>query len=166
MFAGLCRAERFEEKVRIAKTPEEIRREVKEGLVARSKWVNALAIADVETRTTRRREVCEEVEGEPPRPARRLRLLQEPREWPAQGRAGTVLAALTGAVYVRMAPGASTGQAAAGGAIAGGSSSVVGGALAVATGQWPGFQALQILLPLISGGIGGGVGGALARMMK
>jgi len=80
--------------------------------------------------------------------------------------AGTVLAALTGAVYARMAPAASTGQVATGGAIAGGSSSVIGGVLAVATGQWPGFQALQLLFPLISGGIGGGVGGVLGRMMK
>lgn len=80
--------------------------------------------------------------------------------------AGTVLAALTGAVYARLAPSASAGQAGVGGAIAGGSSSVIGGALAVATGQWPDFQALQLLLPLISGAIGGGVGGSLSRMMK
>lgn len=80
--------------------------------------------------------------------------------------AGTVLAALTGAVFSRLSPGVSGGQAATGGAIAGGGSSVVGGVLAVLTGQWPGFQILQLLFPAISGGIGGAVGGLLGRMMK
>lgn len=80
--------------------------------------------------------------------------------------AGTVLAALTGAFFSRLSPGASSGQVATGGAIAGGTSSVIGGLLAVLTGQWPGFQAVQILYPALSGGIGGGVGGLLGRMMK
>ncbi|MFN7980252.1 MAG: hypothetical protein U0Q11_00165 [Vicinamibacterales bacterium] len=80
--------------------------------------------------------------------------------------AGSVLAALTRRIYALHGTGRIDGQVATGGAVAGGSSSVIGGALAVATGQWPDFQALQILLPLISGGIGGGVGGVLGRMMK
>ena len=80
--------------------------------------------------------------------------------------AGTVLSVLTGAMFSRMSPNASGSQVAMGGAIAGGSSSVIGGLLAVLTGQWPGFQILQLLLPLLSGGVGGGVGGILGRMMK
>jgi hypothetical protein len=80
--------------------------------------------------------------------------------------AGTVLAALTGAMFSRLSPTASSGQVATGGAIAGGSSSIVGGLLAVLVGQWPGFQIVQILFPAISGGIGGGIGGLLGRMMK
>lgn len=80
--------------------------------------------------------------------------------------AGTVLAALTGTVFARMSPGASGGAAALGGAVAGGSSSVVGGLLAVLSGQWPGFQALQLLFPLISGGVAGGLGGVLGRMLR
>jgi hypothetical protein len=79
--------------------------------------------------------------------------------------AGTVLAALTGAMVSRLSPGASTGQLAIGGAIAGGASSVIGGALAVLSGQWPGFQILQLLYPAISGGMAGGIGGVLGRMM-
>lgn len=80
--------------------------------------------------------------------------------------AGTVLAALTGSMYARMAPGASTGSVATGGAIAGGGSSLIGGILAVVTGQWPGFQVLQLAAPLIAGGVGGGLGGVLGRMMR
>ena len=80
--------------------------------------------------------------------------------------AGTVLSVLTGAMFSRMSPNASGGQVATGGAIAGGGSSLIGGVLAVLTGQWPGFQVLQLLLPLLSGGVGGGVGGILGRMMK
>lgn len=79
--------------------------------------------------------------------------------------AGTVLAALTGAMVSRRAPGMSAGSAITGGAFAGGSSSVVGGILAVLSGQWPGFQTLQLLFPLVSGGIGGSVGGLLGRLM-
>lgn len=79
--------------------------------------------------------------------------------------AGTVVAALTGAMAARLSPGAAGGQVATAGAIAGGSSSVVGGLLAVLVGQWPGFQPLQLLLPLISGGVGGGVGALLGRLM-
>ena len=80
--------------------------------------------------------------------------------------AGTVLSVLTGAMFSRMSPNASGGTVATGGAIAGGGSSVIGGICAALTGQWPGFQILQLLFPLISGGVGGGVGGLLGRMMK
>lgn len=80
--------------------------------------------------------------------------------------AGTVLAALTGAMVPRLAPGAAAGQVAMGGAIAGGGSSVVGGLLAVLSGQWPGFQVIQLLFPAISGGVGGALGGILGRMMR
>ena len=80
--------------------------------------------------------------------------------------AGTVLAALTGAMFARMAPGAGTGSVATGGSVAGGVSSAIGGVLAVLTGQWPGFQIVQLLFPLISGGVAGGVGGVLGRMMR
>ena len=73
-----------------------------------------------------------------------------------------MLAALTGAMVPRLSPGAAAGQSAVGGAIAGGASSIVGGLLAVVSGQWPDFQALQLLYPAISGGVAGGVG-ALRR---
>ncbi len=78
---------------------------------------------------------------------------------------GTVIAAITGALVARGAPGASAGTTATNGAIAGGGSSVIGGLLAVATGQWPEFQVLQLLFPAISGAIAGGVGGMLTRML-
>lgn len=80
--------------------------------------------------------------------------------------AGTVLAALTGAMVSRMTPGAAAGPLALGGAIAGGGSSVIGGIFAVVTGQWPGFQVVQLLFPLISGGIGGSVGALVGRLAK
>ena len=80
--------------------------------------------------------------------------------------AGTVLAALTGAMVPRLVPGVAAGQAATGGAIAGGVSSLIGGLFAVMSGQWPGFQAVQLLYPLISGGVAGGVGGLLGRLMR
>jgi hypothetical protein len=80
--------------------------------------------------------------------------------------AGTVLAALTGAMIPRLSPGATAGAAIGGGAIAGGASSVVGGLLAVLSGQWPGFQAVQLLYPLISGGVAGGIGGLVGRLMR
>jgi len=80
--------------------------------------------------------------------------------------AGTVLAALTGALVPRLSPGAAVAQAATGGAVAGGASSVIGGLFAVMSGQWPGFQAVQLLYPLISGGVAGGVGGLLGRLMR
>ncbi len=79
---------------------------------------------------------------------------------------GTVLAAITGAVVSRNAPGATAGSVATNGAIAGGVTSVVGGLMAVATGQWPGFQIVQILFPAISGAVGGSVGGMLGRMVN
>ena len=79
---------------------------------------------------------------------------------------GTVLATLTGSMVGRSAPGAGTGATAGEGAIAGGISSTIGGMLAVATGQWPGFQLVQMLLPAISGALGGGVGGLLGRMLS
>ena len=80
--------------------------------------------------------------------------------------AGTVLAALTGAMVPRLSPGAASGRAATGGAIAGGASSLVGGLLAVITGQWPGFEALQLLFPAVSGGVAGGLGGLIGRLMR
>ena len=80
--------------------------------------------------------------------------------------AGSVLAALTGTLVPRLTPGVAAGQAAMGGAIAGGASSVVGGLLAVFSGQWPDFQAVQLLYPAISGGVAGGVGGLLGRLMR
>ncbi len=79
---------------------------------------------------------------------------------------GTVLATLTGAMVARNTPGATAGQTATNGAIAGGASSIVGGLLAVATGQWPGFQIVQIFFPALSGAVGGGAGGFLGRMMS
>lgn len=79
---------------------------------------------------------------------------------------GTVVAALTGSLVARGMPGASTGTVATNGAIAGGATSVVGGLLAVVTGQWPNFEVVQILFPLISGAIGGGVGGVLGRILS
>ena len=79
---------------------------------------------------------------------------------------GTVLAAITGALVARGSAGAAAGTIATNGAIAGGASSVVGGLLAVVTGQWPGFQIMQMLFPALSGAIGGGVGGMLGRMMS
>lgn len=80
--------------------------------------------------------------------------------------AGTVLAAVTGALVSMRSPRAGAGQVALGGAIAGGGSSVVGGVLAALSGQWPGFEVLQLLYPLISGGVAGGVGGLLGRVMR
>jgi hypothetical protein len=80
--------------------------------------------------------------------------------------AGTVLAALTGTLVSRRSPGAAAGQVATGGAIAGASSSVIGGLFAVVSGQWPGFEALQLLFPAISGGVAGGLGGVLGRLMR
>jgi hypothetical protein len=80
--------------------------------------------------------------------------------------AGSALAALTGALVPRLAREATAGQAAMGGGIAGGASSIVGGLLAVVTGQWPDFQAVQLLYPAISGAVAGGVGGVVARLMR
>jgi hypothetical protein len=80
--------------------------------------------------------------------------------------AGTALAALTGAMVPKLSPGASAGQAITGGAVAGGGSSVIGGLLAVATGQWPDFQTIQILFPAISGAVGGGLGGLIGRALS
>lgn len=77
---------------------------------------------------------------------------------------GTVLAAVTGVLFARWSPGVQGGPAAMGGAIAGGTSSVLGGALAAATGQWPGFQIVQILFPALSGGLAGGIGAVLGRL--
>lgn len=79
---------------------------------------------------------------------------------------GTVLAAVTGAIAARGTPGASSGATAMNGGIVGGASSIVGGLLAVATGQWPGFEIVQLLFPAISGVVGGGVGALLSRMMS
>ena len=78
---------------------------------------------------------------------------------------GTILAAITGAMFSRAAAGVTAGKAATGGAAVGGISSVLGGLMAVASGQWPGFELVQILFPAISGGVGGALGGLLGRMM-
>ncbi|MFN8582779.1 MAG: hypothetical protein U0163_17610 [Gemmatimonadaceae bacterium] len=78
---------------------------------------------------------------------------------------GTLLSVVTGVLYSKFAPAGSGGQAAMGGAIAGGTSSILGGALAVVTGQWPGFEAVQLLLPFLSGGVGGGIGALLGRLL-
>jgi hypothetical protein len=75
-----------------------------------------------------------------------------------------VLAAITGALAARGSVGAAAGKVATDGAIAGGASSVVGGFLAVATGEWPGFAIVQMLGPAISGSVAGGLGGILRRM--
>ena len=79
---------------------------------------------------------------------------------------GTVLSVLTGFLFSKWSPGAQTGQAALGGAAAGGGSSIVGSLIAVATGQWPGFQVVQLIFPAISGAIGGGIGGLVGRMLN
>lgn len=78
---------------------------------------------------------------------------------------GTIIAVITGVLSARMNPGAASGQAAVGGAVAGGTSSVIGGALAAVTGQWPGFQIVQLLFPLLSGGVGGGVGALINKFL-
>jgi tetrahydromethanopterin S-methyltransferase subunit C len=80
--------------------------------------------------------------------------------------AGTVLAALTGAMVARRSAAASAGPVATGGVMAGGLSSVIGGLAAVATDQWPGFAAVQLAFPLISGAVAGGVGALLGRMIR
>jgi hypothetical protein len=77
---------------------------------------------------------------------------------------GTVLAALAGAIAGRSTVG-TAGAAATNGAAAGGASSILGGLLAVATGQWPGFAIVQLLFPAISGAVGGGLGGLVSKMM-
>ena len=76
---------------------------------------------------------------------------------------GTLLSVVTGALFAKWSSGAATGQAAAGGAAVGGVSSVIGSAIAVVAGQWPGFQLVQILFPAISGAVGGGIGGLIGR---
>jgi hypothetical protein len=80
--------------------------------------------------------------------------------------AGTILAAWTGAIVPRLSPGLAAGQAIGGGAVAGGISSIMGGLLALISGQWPDFQALQILFPAISGGVAGGLGALIGRLMR
>ena len=79
---------------------------------------------------------------------------------------GTALSVLTGFLFSKWSPNVQTGAAATGGAIAGGGSSIIGSVIAFVTGQWPGFQAIQLLFPAISGAIGGGVGGLLGRMLS
>ena len=78
--------------------------------------------------------------------------------------AGTALAAVTGAMATRATPGATAGGAASSGAIVGAATSVIGGLAAVASGQWPGFEVVQLLFPAISGAVGGGIGGIVGRM--
>ena len=79
---------------------------------------------------------------------------------------GTALATITGALVAKASPGAAAASVATNGAIAGGASSIVGGLAAVATGQWPGFQIVQLLIPALSGAVGGGAGGFLSRMLS
>lgn len=79
---------------------------------------------------------------------------------------GSALAAITGSMVARGATNNAAGSIATNGAIAGGSSSLVGGLMAVATGQWPDFQIVQLLFPLISGAVAGGAGGMIGRMMN
>jgi len=79
---------------------------------------------------------------------------------------GTALATITGTLVAKASLGATAGATATNGAIAGGVSSVVGGIAAVATGQWPAFQVVQLLFPLTSGAVGGGAGGLIGRMMS
>jgi hypothetical protein len=80
--------------------------------------------------------------------------------------AGTLLSVVTGFLFSKWSPGAQAGQAATGGAIAGGGSSIIGGVIAVVTGQWPGFQLVQLAFPAISGAVGGGLGALVGRMMS
>ena len=79
---------------------------------------------------------------------------------------GSALAAITGSMYARRATNNAAGSIATNGAIAGGTSSLAGGLMAVATGQWPAFQIVQLLLPLLSGAVAGGAGGLIGRMMS
>ena len=78
---------------------------------------------------------------------------------------GSALAAITGSMVARGATNTAAGSIATNGAIAGGTSSLAGGLMAVATGQWPAFQIVQLLLPLLSGAVAGGAGGLIGRMM-
>ena len=77
---------------------------------------------------------------------------------------GTMLATVTGALVARSRPSGTASSTWMQGAVAGGASSVVGGVLAVVTGQWPGFAVVQLLFPAISGAVGGGAGGLLGRV--
>ena len=79
---------------------------------------------------------------------------------------GTLLSVVTGALFAKWSPGAPTGMAAGGGAAVGGVSSVIGSIIAVVTGQWPGFQLVQILFPAISGAVGGAIGGLTGRLAQ
>jgi hypothetical protein len=78
---------------------------------------------------------------------------------------GSVLAALSGAMAARGLPQATTGAAAMNAGAVGAGTSVVGGLLAVVSGQWPDFAAVQLLFPALSGGIAGVVGGVVTRLM-
>ncbi len=78
---------------------------------------------------------------------------------------GTLLAAVAGALFAKWSPATQTGAIATGGAIVGGSSSILGGIIAVATGQWPGFAVVQLAFPALSGAIGGAIGALLGRML-
>ena len=78
---------------------------------------------------------------------------------------GTLLAAVTGALFARWTPATQTGTVASGGAIVGAGASIIGSCIAVATGQWPGFTLVQLAFPAISGAIGGAIGALLVRML-
>lgn len=79
--------------------------------------------------------------------------------------AGTILSVVAGALFSRWSPGAAMGQSAGGGAVAGGGSSIVGSLLAVASGQWPGFNIAGLGMAAGSGAVGGIVGGILGRFL-
>ncbi len=78
---------------------------------------------------------------------------------------GTALSVVAGALFSRWSPGVQVGQAAGGGAVAGGGSSIIGSLLAVATGQWPGFDIAGLGMAAGSGAVGGLLGGLLGRML-
>jgi hypothetical protein len=79
---------------------------------------------------------------------------------------GTLLAAIAGALFAKWSPSTqTTGAVATGGAIVGGSCSILGGVIAAVTGQWPGFSVVQLAFPAVSGAIGGAIGGLLGRML-
>lgn len=78
--------------------------------------------------------------------------------------AGALLSVVTGFLFTKWSPGVQAGKAATGGAIAAGSSGVIGGVIAVVTGQWPGFQLIQLAFPAISGAVAGGLGALVGRM--
>lgn len=78
---------------------------------------------------------------------------------------GTVLSVVAGVLFTRWSPNAAMGQSAGGGAVVGAGSSIIGSLLAVATGQWPGFNVAALLMPGGAGAVGGAIGGVLGRFL-